>query len=276
MEIKKIVQNSDIARLIAILIQNTFKNQLLLGDLHSPINQLADAYKIESEGEMVGGFVIYKGGEIPVVPLPFGQTEFWPTIREFVDSLSFDRLAIPFPVGLQGAASVSPPPNLGWNSYQWEVTATDYAMRLTKEEIEVMSIDHLPEIRAAKPEDSERIKEFLERNGMARWFHPLQLKSELAVISEDKGEIVGYAGTHFETPYTVQIGNVSVSPAYQGKGLGTAMVTATILGILRTRRIPTLFVNENNEKAIKLYEKIGFEKYDRFSFFLGKRSVSPN
>ncbi len=273
MDVERLENNREIAKLMAILIQNTFKNQILLGDLHAPMNKIADAYKILSNGEMIGGFAIYKGSQVPSIPFPYGQTKWWPTIRQFIDDLGFEKVYLPYPIGLESNPSVSPPPHLGWNSYTWQVAFTDYAMRFTKEELTVMSIKGLPTIDAVKNEDVKEIKEFLTQNNMVEWFHPFQVESELAVVARDNDKIVGFAGTHFETPYTVQLGNVVVAPEFRRKGLGSALVTAVMLGIIRTRRVPTLFVNEHNAIAIKFYKKLGFEPYDRFRFFFGIRGA---
>ncbi len=261
--------NKEIARIMAIAIQNTFKNLLLLGDIHSPMNQVSEVYKITSaHGDIVGGFTIYHGGRLPTVIFPYGQTEIWSAIRAKVNGLGYPQINLVYPIGLENAAG-QPPPFLGWNEYRWTIDFVDIAMRLEKDEIAVESIDHLPEIRAATSEDAAEIKEFLDRYSMEDWFHPLQLQSELAVVALDKERIIGYAGTHFETPYTVQIGNVTVDEHYRGKGLGKALTTAVVLGILRTRRIPTLFVNEHNTVAQKLYETLGFAPFDRFQFAVG-------
>ncbi len=269
MEIKPTSENSEIAKIIAYCIQNTFKNQLLLGDLHSPMNKISKAYKIEKEGEIVGGFTIYEGIDLPVVVFPFGQTELWQPIQKYVDKMNIESVQIVFPIGTGN--QIEPPPFLGWNTYTWEWQQTDLAMRLTKKEIEVRSIENLPQIIAANGDMADKIIEFLKSQKMGQWFHPLQLESELSVVAIENDRIVGYAGTHFETPYTVQIGNVAVHQDFRGRGLGRAIVTAVVLGILRTRRVPTLFVNEQNQDAIKFYEKLGFEVYDKFNFYLGRR-----
>jgi predicted GNAT family acetyltransferase len=65
---------------------------------------------------------------------------------------------------------------------------------------------------------------------------------------------------------------VQVLPKYRRKGIGIAISTAVILGIIRFKRVPTLFVNEHNIAAIQMYEKIGFEPYNEYIFYKGRKA----
>ena len=57
-----------------------------------------------------------------------------------------------------------------------------------------------------------------------------------------------------------EIGNICVKPKYQNKGIGTA-VLKEILFENKGKNIK-LQVFKINEKAIKLYERMGFEKVE--------------
>ncbi len=277
-KVEEFVDNREVALFIGTLIQDSFRNLLLLGDLSAPMNKVSRAFKVTHGGEFQTGFTIFDGADVPVIVFPHGMTEYWLTIRNYVDTLGYDEIMVIYPSELEDDSSIpTPPPWLGWNSYNWELDFIDDAMRFTKEELEIRPLpEDLPEIKAAKLSDAERISEFFRKEvtedpAFGHWFIPEQLESEMSVIAEDSGEIVAFAGTHFETPYTVQIGNVYVKPEYRGRGIGRAVTTAVTLGIIRTKRVPTLFVNESNEIARKLYESMGFEIYNRFSFYRGKR-----
>ena len=78
------------------------------------------------------------------------------------------------------------------------------------------------------------------------------------------GEIAGYAGMMFVMG-ECSVGNIAVFPAFRRQGVATAL----ILRLFEKAReengeFLSLEVRESNEKAIALYEKLGFD-------FVGKR-----
>ena len=75
-----------------------------------------------------------------------------------------------------------------------------------------------------------------------------------------KDELVGFYNGKDKDNNTFEIGNICVKPEYQNKGIGTA-VLKEILFEHKEQNIK-LQVFKINENAIKLYEKMGFEKTD--------------
>lgn len=61
----------------------------------------------------------------------------------------------------------------------------------------------------------------------------------------------------------VLIRHVAVAPAFRHRGIGAAMM-GQILSSLRTGEKCVLWVKEENDPAIRLYEHMGFEPQDRF------------
>jgi len=79
-----------------------------------------------------------------------------------------------------------------------------------------------------------------------------------STVAETGGRTVG--GTVvLRTTGRSLIADVSVDPAHKGRGIGRALVTATV-GALRERGEATiaLAVTEENRRALRLYERIGF------------------
>jgi putative acetyltransferase len=90
-------------------------------------------------------------------------------------------------------------------------------------------------------------------------------KSDLGLVAELDGEVVGSAGLHpvgvaARRRHTMMLG-ISVAGHAQGKGVGTALMAALCdyadrwAGILRVE----LTVFEDNQRALALYRKFGFE-----------------
>lgn len=83
------------------------------------------------------------------------------------------------------------------------------------------------------------------------------------LVAEVEGKVVGNAGLHRgRRPRNLHVATlgISVHDAYQGQGIGRALMAALVndadrwLNILRIE----LEVYPNNERAIKLYESFGF------------------
>jgi ribosomal protein S18 acetylase RimI-like enzyme len=79
--------------------------------------------------------------------------------------------------------------------------------------------------------------------------------------------VVSVAGTHLVSPtYGVAgIGNIFTHPDHRGRGYGTAATSAVVSELLR-RGIddPVLNVAQDNLTAIRIYERLGFERYCAF------------
>jgi L-phenylalanine/L-methionine N-acetyltransferase len=90
------------------------------------------------------------------------------------------------------------------------------------------------------------------------------LKKEIIFIFENEGKPVGmfklFAHT-YRTSHIAYLGGVAIHPDYAGKGFGTLMLKEILTfgqerGFLRIE----LSTATINDKAIRLYEKVGFQK----------------
>ncbi len=95
-----------------------------------------------------------------------------------------------------------------------------------------------------------------------------QFRSELAgvpasrwyVIAEDSGDLAGYAGLRLSGD-TADVQTLAVAPAWQRRGIGTVLLAA-LLDEARRRGAheAMLEVRADNEAALALYERQGFEQ----------------
>jgi ribosomal protein S18 acetylase RimI-like enzyme len=80
-------------------------------------------------------------------------------------------------------------------------------------------------------------------------------------------QLVAVAGTHLVSPtYGVAaVGNVFTHPNYRGRGFGTATTSAVVDELLQSGiRDIVLNVSQDNAIAVRLYERLGFERYCPF------------
>jgi predicted GNAT family acetyltransferase len=89
----------------------------------------------------------------------------------------------------------------------------------------------------------------------------------------DGDRLMGMSGHRLHpTPY-IEISGVCVHPDYTGRGLGGALTLYQVERIQQMGEIPILHVWARNERAILLYEHLGFETRREIHFaFMQLRS----
>ncbi len=102
---------------------------------------------------------------------------------------------------------------------------------------------------------------------LARWLGNWVLgpgvygSSVVSFVWLEEGRVIGHAMTHRLDPAgdRWQISNVAVKPAYRNRGIGRALMMATLDYIRSQRGLwAVLQVRENNRPAVHLYEGLGF------------------
>lgn len=135
-------------------------------------------------------------------------------------------------------------------------------------EIEKMNKNHL-----------EEIKENLETEFDDFWNYNI-LKEELSsdsskyIVAISKDEVIGFAGIKFALDQ-VDIMNIVTRKDYRNKGVGTLLLRE-LISICKEFKANYIFleVSEDNEPAIKLYKKLGFENVGiRKNYYKDKNGI---
>jgi len=103
--------------------------------------------------------------------------------------------------------------------------------------------------------------------GEGNAFGPSQVQQGVfyGVLASDR--LVAAAGTHLvsRTYGVAAVGNVFTHPDFRGRGYGTASTSAVVAELLRLGiRDVVLNVGQENEVAVGVYERLGFECYCPF------------
>lgn len=83
----------------------------------------------------------------------------------------------------------------------------------------------------------------------------------------ENGKLVAVTGERMKMEDFVEISAVITHPEHTGKGYAKQLVAQAANAIFAQNKMPYLHVVENNEGAIKLYEKLGFRTRRKISFW---------
>ncbi len=78
----------------------------------------------------------------------------------------------------------------------------------------------------------------------------------------DAGRLVAMAGTHVVAPEVgvAIVGNVVTHPRYRRRGYGAAATSAVTAALLETCSLVLLTVEERNEPALRVYQRLGYRE----------------
>ena len=124
------------------------------------------------------------------------------------------------------------------------------------------------------PEQGSWVQATLERRMAEPWFDPKGF-----LLAFDADGLAGFCWTkvHPATDADPELGEIfviGIDPSRQGSGLGKALVVAGLAHLAeRGIRTGMLFVDGDNEAAIRLYESLGFTTHRRDRAY--EREVAP-
>ena len=92
------------------------------------------------------------------------------------------------------------------------------------------------------------------------------------VVAEQGGEVIGYAISWFVAGQG-ELGNVAVTPAWRGRGIGRMLVIHTLQEARRRATVEVfLEVRPSNHDARRLYESLGFRQVgQRKNYYVSPR-----
>ncbi|GIE86848.1 GNAT family N-acetyltransferase [Actinoplanes regularis] len=80
----------------------------------------------------------------------------------------------------------------------------------------------------------------------------------LGIRAKD-GRLISMAGERFRMAGWTEVSAVCTDPEFRGQGLGARLTLAVAAGILTRGELPFLHAVHDNENAIRLYGRLGFE-----------------
>lgn len=117
-------------------------------------------------------------------------------------------------------------------------------------------------IRFLSEENLPSIYSLYQASYPGNWFDPRMLETGKYLGYWQEEKLTGIAGIHvYSAEYqAAALGNITTHPDHRGKGIAGKLTQQLCYELQKTVRYIGLNVKADNEAAIKVYERIGFEK----------------
>jgi GNAT superfamily N-acetyltransferase len=245
----KAIELTDKFQILAHLETDRLYAAYAVGDLEPEQFVHCEWFGAQQDGQLRALALYYKGLGFPIVFL-MGKADGLQAI--FEDVLCIEQ-----------AFFTCRQEHLGimQNFYKWEPTPM-WRMVLQVDRFRPVGGDCIP----LTLDHGEHLKA-LYAHGKGNAFDPKQVPGGAFHGAFENGRLVAAAGTHLISPtYGVAaVGNVFTHPDFRGRGCATAATSAVLTELLaRGIRDIVLNVNQKNETAIRIYERLGFERYCPF------------
>jgi ribosomal protein S18 acetylase RimI-like enzyme len=89
------------------------------------------------------------------------------------------------------------------------------------------------------------------------------------------GRLVAMAGERLRVPGWTEVSAVCTDPGFRGRGLAARLTLAVAAGILGRGDLPFLHATADNDDAIRLYERLGFQRTHPVVFASYRRVSLP-
>ncbi len=108
------------------------------------------------------------------------------------------------------------------------------------------------------------VKSFREKYPRGIFMVFLENNPDTFLVAEYNGRVVGYVMAYLRPDLEGHIMSIAVDPEYRGNGIGKALMLEVMERLVKKgAQYIGLEVRVSNERAIKLYEGLGFRKVKR-------------
>ena len=136
----------------------------------------------------------------------------------------------------------------------WEVIFIDQAQQLIHENLKPAKGVDAVVLRA---EDVPEIRDLVNL-AQPGPFYPRALELGQYLGLRQDGHLVAMAGHRLHLPGFCEVSTVCTHPNYRGRGYAGALTTMVAESILERQETPFLHVAPGNDRALRLYQKLGF------------------
>jgi ribosomal protein S18 acetylase RimI-like enzyme len=115
-------------------------------------------------------------------------------------------------------------------------------------------------------DDMDDLYQLYDASYPGNWFTPRMMETGHFYGYREKGKLVSVAGIHVYSPENnvAALGNITTLPSARGQGLAIKTTARLCQELLEELSFIGLNVKSDNEKAIRTYQALGFEKVSEY------------
>ncbi len=238
-----------------------------IGDLDDFFWSRTTWYGFENHTELKSIFLIYSGSELPVL-----------LALEDTDKSASEKLLISLVPKLPNLFYSHLSPGLHQllrkNGFLLETHGEHLKMCLKRLIVPKDNLNFKMSCRRLSVDDLEAVKDLYKKAYPGNWFDQRMLETGKYLGAFNEARMIGITGIHvYSRLYRVAaLGNVTTLAAYRNQGVA-AKLTAELCKDLVADGIEDigLNVNADNQKAIRCYQKIGFQVQTKYEEFMVQR-----
>lgn len=240
----------DKGEIASFLQQNVYLHIYGLGDLDDFFWNYTSWYALKRETGMAAIILFYTGQSLPALLALADDLE---PMKELLGSMAHllpPQFYTHLSPGLEDVIE---------GRFELKPHGRHYKMGLTNRS-RLAEIDCARVVPLSK-DDLEDLLRLYQVSYPGNWFDPRMLETNQYFGIRDGNELVSVAGIHVYSPqYKVAaLGNITTHPDYRGRGLGRAVTARLCASLAENVEHIGLNVKADNQAAISLYEKLGFE-----------------
>jgi ribosomal protein S18 acetylase RimI-like enzyme len=146
----------------------------------------------------------------------------------------------------------------------WEVVRAVELRQMVKEDGALSAVPAQQEVIELAPADVPEMSEVYAATRPGRTLCPKIQKLGAFLGIRQEGRLVAMGGLRLHFAGHREITTVATLPEFEGRGYGTAVVSALIARIQAKGEKPFLTVRADNERAIGIYRRLGFAERRTF------------
>lgn len=234
----------------SFLRKNIYLHIYCIGDLDDFFWQNTQWYGLQENDEIQAIATLYT---IPPFPTLLALSEDKDTMQELLQSI-FHLLPGKFYTHLSPGLD-----EVFEKRFSVQSHGEHYKMGLNNESL-ICDID-CSQVTRMGSDDLEDIQQLYQDSYPGNWFDPRMLETEQYFGIRVKNRLVSIAGIHvYSEQYKVAaLGNIVTHPDYRGNGFGKCVTAKLCQSLLQNVEHIGLNVKADNEIAVAMYKKLGFE-----------------
>jgi GNAT superfamily N-acetyltransferase len=236
----------------SFLRRNVFLYIYAIGDLDDFFWPYTAWYAVKEGGEITAIALLYSARDFPVLVALTEGKSMGQLIRSIIDFLPGK-----FHVHLSPDAEAALE-----QKYEMKSRGKHYKMALSDKSL-LNDIDCSQVVRL-KSEDLDEVLQLYKEAYPGNWFDSRMLQTEQYFGIRKGNRLVSVAGVHvYSQQYRVAaLGNIVTHPDYRSNGFGRAVTARLCRSLSETVDHIGLNVKSDNEIALSMYKKLGFEVVD--------------